>query len=557
MRSGRAVVLASAVLAALCAASAACSAILGLQPPPSPDGGDDDATSQDGPPSDGPPAEDGGPDAASDAASDAGDMSDAPVCQPLAAGDGSTTYNPLREALDEAGVPRWQFFETGSVNMQAQAYMGGVFDGRYVYYAPSSNGIVLRYDTQAPFATMASWTTFDTSTLEAKAQGYSGAVYDGRYMYLVPFRAPGGYNGLIVRYDTQLRFDTSAGWSVFDLTTLPVDGGSTLVGFGGGVFDGHAVYFAPHYDGVEHVSRVVQYTPAPAGVTPGDADGGAASVDGGPHDAGDAGVSAPHDGGDAGDSGNDAGDAGDSGPHDASVASEAGEAGPPQFATASQFMVFDVSTRNSSAAGYIGALFDGQYVYTVPYTNDVGDNGVLARYDTDGGFMSGASWTTYDTSAINQLADGFTGAAFDGRFVYMVPHQNTVAVRFDTQGGPITSKAAWSSFDLATLTPVDAGAPSFSGAGFDGRFIYYVPSTIGGQAYGGVTRYDTWSTFTAACAWSVFDVSETTASARNFSGAVYDGQYLYLVPIGTYAARFDTKTPASIPALPAFQGSFL
>jgi hypothetical protein len=41
-----------------------------------------------------------------------------------------------------------------------------------------------------------------------------------------------------------------------------------------------------------------------------------------------------------------------------------------------------------------------------------------------------------------------------------------------------------------------------------------------------------------------------------YYGAVYDGQYLYLVPKGTWVARFDTKTPGSMPALTGYNGSF-
>jgi len=148
------------------------------------------------------------------------------------------------------------------------------------------------------------------------------------------------------------------------------------------------------------------------------------------------------------------------------------------------------------------------------------------------------------------------GAAFDGRFVYLVPHSKAIAMRYDTQGGPLAGKAAWSSFDLSTLTPADAGTPSFSGAGFDGRFVYFVPNTTGGQASGGVVRYDTWSTFAAPCAWSIYDISESVAAATSYYGVVFDGQYLYLAPKGTWVARFDTKSPASMPSLPAYNGSF-
>src|SRR5262245_38042968 len=44
--------------------------------------------------------------------------------------------------------------------------------------------------------------------------------------------------------------------------------------------------------------------------------------------------------------------------------------------------------------GYIGAVFDGQYVYFVPARNSGASNhGRVLRYDTQAGFTSAASWS--------------------------------------------------------------------------------------------------------------------------------------------------------------------
>jgi hypothetical protein len=49
-----------------------------------------------------------------------------------------------------------------------------------------------------------------------------------------------------------------------------------------------------------------------------------------------------------------------------------------------------------------------------------------------------------------------------------------------------------------------------------------------------------------------------SAVATAYYGAVFDGRFAYFVPAsnGT-VARFDAKTPASLPHLPAWSGSFL
>ena len=556
MRSRRSVVLVLAAGAVVAATTAACSSILGLEPPPTgTDGGSPplDATTGDAPgveasPNDapGPEADGGAPDA----------PSDAPVCMAIdAGGDGSTVYYPFTNAvIDDAGTHPWQYFEPNSVNPLAHNFQGGVYDGRYVYFAPNTNGTVTRYDTHGSFVTGSSWSTFDTTTLGANAQGFGGAVFDGRYVYFVPYKVPAGgiYDGVLVRYDTQSSSFSQGGsaWSTFDMGALPTpDGGLPTVGFSSGVYDGHAVYFAPHYDGAAQLSRVVRYDPEGGVPEGGPVEAGVpeSGVSDGGGDAGDAGDAGHTDGG------GDAGDAGDAGHGDA------GEAGaPPSFAAASQFSTFDLSTKNASAAGYIGALFDGQFVYTIPYDGNAGLTGLVARYDTDASFVAGSSWTVFDLTFINANALGFSGAAFDGRFVYLVPHGKTIAARYDTQGGSLGTKSAWSTFDIATAFPAtDAAAPSFTGAGYDGRFVYFTPATSGV-----VVRYDTWSTFGAACAWSQHDMSQDVAGAVTYYGAIYDGQYLYLVPKGTWVARSDDEDPVAPclccgSSLPGYRWAFL
>lgn len=73
-------------------------------------------------------------------------------------------------------------------------------------------------------------------------------------------------------------------------------------------------------------------------------------------------------------------------------------------------------------------------------------------------------------------------------------------------------------------------------------------------ADGRLVRYDTLSTFTSKCAWSVFDAS--VLSGGSGVGAVYDGRFLYAMPSRT-ALRFDTKSPGWMPACVPKGGSFL
>jgi hypothetical protein len=513
-------------LVVLGTASAACSAILDLEAPPTPD-----ATT---------PFDAGAPDvgaAVTDALTGQPDSGTTPtVCAALdAAVPGTDAEGATYHALDteDAGASPWDLFNTTTVDRRAQFFAGGAFDGRYVYFAPATTGVITRFDTAAAggFRFASSWSAFDIANLVdgISTGGFSGAWFDGRFVYFVPHGLGGVPSGVVVRLDPTGDFRAPVSWAMFDASTLEVDGGAAAKGFSGAGSDGRYVYFVPNGNGTPD-GRVVRYDTS--------ASAGAPSLDAG-HDAGEAGRA----------------DAGDASTSDAgNGVSVAGT-----FEDPSLWATFDVSSMLPGAAGFTGAAFDGRSLYLVPFSNGgLGNNGysgIAARFRADAGFATASSWSAVDLTTFNGDAVGFSGAAFDGRYVYFAPHLHGVVVRFDTTSALPTSPAAWSAFDVSPLTPEDGGSdPQFSGAAFDGRFVYFVPSTAG---FGVVERYDTLSTFTSACAWSTFDLTRLDPTASFYFGAVFDGQYLYFVPRnGGPVARFDAKAPASMPNLPAFHGSF-
>jgi len=88
-----------------------------------------------------------------------------------------------------------------------------------------------------------------------------------------------------------------------------------------------------------------------------------------------------------------------------------------------------------STAGYAGAVFDGRYVYFVPYQNNVSAHGRVLRLDTEGNFSAPSSWLAYDaTAAVGAGAVGFTGGVFDGRYVHFSP-QITIGTRVAVEIG--------------------------------------------------------------------------------------------------------------------------
>jgi hypothetical protein len=231
------------------------------------------------------------------------------------------------------------------------------------------------------------------------------------------------------------------------------------------------------------------------------------------------------------------------------------------FTAGASWSSFDTTTVSAGANGFEGAVFDGRYVYLVPNSNGGGPDGIVTRYDTQATFTTGASWATFGVTTVNANATGFSGAGFDGRYVYFVPYNNGgfdgVVARYDTQA-TFTTAASWSTFDVAT---VNAGSVGFRSAAFDGRYMYFVPSyntTFDGL----VTRYDTLAGFTTTTSWTTFDMTTVNAGAQGFAGAVFDGRYVYFVPNRNsvdkdgLVLRFDAKTPSSLPSGYA-HGSFL
>lgn len=485
--------------------SVACGAILDLKPPPPAAPADAGIPQQTG--GDGSEGFDGG----------SPDASGRPVvCAPLGpSSDGGTTYSSF-SAVDDAGSSLWEVFDSSKLARRA-GYTGSTFDGRYVYFA-SRTTFVTRFDTAGAFDATASWSQFDLANLEIPGfvGGFAGAVFDGRYIYFVPYLATAAtHPGIVARFDTTGTLSAASSWAWFDTATLPVDGGSIPGGFFGATFDGRYVYFVPRNDGVPD-GRVVRYDTIS-------------------QDAG------------------------------GLVVADAGNAA---FGNLALWETFDLSTTNPAALGYAGAVFDGTSVYFVPAINDAfdasvhnGTSGIVARLKTTTAFTASSSWATFDLTTVNGLAENFLGGAFDGRYVYLAPRGSGIALRLDTRATTFNATSAWSTYDPTQLFVSNAAAAQYAGAAFDGRFIYLVPV---GSGFYGLTRYDTQSTFTADCAWSTFDLSQIPmddggASSPSYVGAVFDGQYLYLVPgaIDGPMLRFNAKNPAAMPALPAFHGSFL
>ncbi|MCK4343445.1 MAG: thrombospondin type 3 repeat-containing protein [Phycisphaerae bacterium] len=411
-------------------------------------------------------------------------------CQPNGVPDECDMADPGAGFCD---VSSWATYDPGDhgVGNDPDGYADAVFDGRYVYFAPNYNGSedsgeVLRYDTDGSFSGALSWTTFDAKAYPLEANGgYGDAVFDGRYVYFVPAL----YHGEVLRYDTAGGFADLSSWETFDTMTHPVEAKG---GYSGGVFDGRYIYFVPYHNATIFHGEVLRY----------DTHGG--------------------------------------------------------FSNPLSWAMFDVKVSPVGAkGGYNDAIFDGRYVYFVPYSDSWGlvFHGEVLRYDTAGSFFAPSSWTTYDPGAhgVGDDPAGYVGAVFDGRYVYFAPlHNNTdyygEVLRYDTTG-EFSEVSFWAAYDPGA-NGVGNDPDGYTGAIFDGRYVYFAPCHNGNERHGEVLRHDTAGEFSEVSSWATYDAGDHGLGndPDGYQEGVFDGRYVYFAPChnGTEqhgeVLRYDTTT---------------
>jgi Concanavalin A-like lectin/glucanases superfamily len=386
--------------------------------------------------------------------------------------------------------------------LDTTGFFGAVFDGRHVYFSPqhdahTRHGTVLRYDTHREFVDPVSWEAYDAGTTDGlSTKGYYGAVFDGRYVIFPPRRDPEGFHSRVLRYDTTRAFRDPASWTAHDVGAAHSSQSAA--------FDGHYVYLNPGQRAEPRAGGQVVSVRSPR-VTGMSADqtlvpSGTVLRYDTRREFKDRASWKSHDA--AGTDGHDTRDFDGSvfdgryvyfAPLTHGAVLRYDTTGP--FEDRASWAAYDGAKRGLGRT--VGAIFDGRYVYLVPY----GACPVVLRHDTSGDFREDGSWEVYrlqDTPGLEVL--GYDGALFDGRFVYFIPYWDEgsvvhgVVLRYDTLG-PFGDPRSWGCIDAgATDGLVTTG---FNGGATDGRFLYFAPwmdgtkftGRIGGS--GRVLRYDT------------------------------------------------------------------
>jgi len=160
--------------------------------------------------------------------------------------------------------------------------------------------------------------------------------------------------------------------------------------------------------------------------------------------------------------------------------------------------------------GYTSAAFDGRYAYFVPLYNGSAYHGTFLRFDTQGAFDDLSSWQAYDPGqwGIGFDPDGYRYTAFDGRYIYCAPLDNGsnyhgVFLRLDTQAR-FRSTEAWTAYDPGA-NGVGTRLDGFSSATFDGRFVYFAGHQNNTENHGEILRYDTHAEYTDTASWAAYD----------------------------------------------------
>ena len=389
--------------------------------------------------------------------------------------------------LDFTNSANWEAYDASATDaLTTKGYSGGVFDGRFVYFVPNYNGrsphaCVLRYDTQAAFTNSEAWAAHDANGTDGYALGgFIGGAYDGRYVYFAPFI--GFTPECILRYDTLGEFKSNASWRVYDARPHDQFG---IQGYMGAVYAQPFVYFI----GFSNSGGTVLRHDAQADFNDtnswhsyivGTASHGFHNYQGASFDGRHL-YLAPN-------------LANNSTKPESGLFVRFDTSLPFTNASSwASFSYLSTEGSNRFAyqgAVYDGRYV---YFAPDKRTNYMETkHGLALRYDTQFDFTNADGWASFDASATGGLdCNGYAGAAFDGRFVYYVPngepqenHGNALA--YDTQK-PFVDSNSWMAVSLTNL--LGAGTAAFFGAVHDGTYLYYAP--MKGSPAGRVVRFKT------------------------------------------------------------------
>jgi hypothetical protein len=164
--------------------------------------------------------------------------------------------------------------------------------------------------------------------------------------------------------------------------------------------------------------------------------------------------------------------------------------------------------------------------------NGSGASGTVVRYDTTVAFQEATAWSSVDLGTLSSVGStGFVGGLFVTPYLYLVPSDSTDVARLDTSGatGIFSAASAWTTYDVSQGGALSSG---FNGGAVVGTNIFLAPSSSlkSGSSYGTVYAYGTSTAFDINASWSSFDVTPLPGKPQGFFGAAFDGRWVYFAP---------------------------
>lgn len=194
---------------------------------------------------------------------------------------------------------------------------------------------------------------------------------------------------------------------------------------------------------------------------------------------------------------------------------------------------FSISDHFPSGKGFSGAVSDGRWMYYIPMMNHQGFHGQLVRTDTTREFQDPDSWESVDLTSFHPQSRGFVNGLFDGTYLYLIPYHHTshhgLVGRFDTRSESLHEASAWDYFDLQNS--LDRNCRGYVSGTFDGRYLYLSPYQLDwNTTHGHAVRFDTKGTFTDPASWSLFDMTNLANGAKGYHGALTTRDWILFVP---------------------------
>lgn len=125
--------------------------------------------------------------------------------------DAAAPTQVLRKPIGGDLDAGWERQPTNVKNPLARGFIGGAFDGRFVYFAPfpapAPTSFFERYDTTLGFNDPNAWDVAPSASVGVPSNRYRGAIFDGQYVYYASNDARGGEPAAFARfkaYDTKI-----------------------------------------------------------------------------------------------------------------------------------------------------------------------------------------------------------------------------------------------------------------------------------------------------------------------------------------------------------------